>query len=69
MCPACITTMALMIAGATSTGGLGVLVARKFRAKTGAKDGAPQSQPTETGPCRTTESCLETSGSLRASSI
>ncbi|MGH7493342.1 MAG: hypothetical protein ACREOO_13255 [bacterium] len=37
MCPACITTAALIVAGATSTGGLTALVVKKLRAKTGAK--------------------------------
>jgi hypothetical protein len=36
MCPACITTVALIVAGATSTGGLTMLVVKKRRAKTGA---------------------------------
>ena len=38
MCPACITTVALMVAGATSTGGLTALVVKRLRAKTGAKN-------------------------------
>src|SRR5213593_3519096 len=33
MCPACIATAALIVAGATSAGGLGALVANNFRAK------------------------------------
>jgi hypothetical protein len=37
MCPACITTAALIAAGATTTGGLTALVVKKLRAKTGAK--------------------------------
>jgi len=37
MCPACIATAALVVAGATSTGGLIALVARKLPAKTSAK--------------------------------
>lgn len=37
MCPACIATAAWAVAGITSTSGLAVLVATKFRVKTGAK--------------------------------
>jgi hypothetical protein len=37
MCPACITTAALMVAGATSTGGLIALVVKKLPAKIGAR--------------------------------
>jgi hypothetical protein len=36
MCPACITTVALIVAGVTSTGGLTALVVKKRRPKTGA---------------------------------
>lgn len=36
MCPACLTTAALMLAGATSAGGLTAPVVKKLRAKTGA---------------------------------
>jgi hypothetical protein len=38
MCPACITTVALIVAGVTSTGGLTALVVKKRRAKTGANN-------------------------------
>jgi hypothetical protein len=38
MCPACITTVALIVAGVTSTGGLTTLVVKKRRAKTGANN-------------------------------
>jgi len=38
MCPACIATVALMVAGATSTGGLTAFVVKRLRAKTGAKN-------------------------------
>jgi hypothetical protein len=44
MCPACITTAALMVAGATSTGGLTALVVKTLRAKTGAKGINPTTQ-------------------------
>ncbi len=37
MCPACIATMALILAGATSTGGLTAIVVRKLQANTGVK--------------------------------
>ena len=33
MCPACLTTAALVIAGVTSAGGLTTLVVKKVRAK------------------------------------
>jgi hypothetical protein len=33
MCPACIATMTLLVAGSASTGGLSALVAKKFRRK------------------------------------
>jgi hypothetical protein len=32
MCPACLTTMALMAASATSTGGMAAFVAKRLRA-------------------------------------
>jgi len=44
MCPACIATMALIVAGATSTGGLTALAMKKLRAKTGARDTDPTTQ-------------------------
>ena len=37
MCPACIAPAALIVAGATSTGGLTALVVKKLSAKTSAK--------------------------------
>jgi hypothetical protein len=37
MCPACMTTAALVVAGATSTGGLIALIANKLPAKSSAK--------------------------------
>jgi carbamate kinase len=33
MCPVCISTTAMMIAGASSTGGLGALLAKTFLGK------------------------------------
>jgi hypothetical protein len=44
MCPACIATAALVVAGATSTAGLIALVARKPPAKGGAKSADPTGQ-------------------------
>jgi len=38
MCRACIITVALIVAGVTSTGGLTALVVKKRRAKTGANN-------------------------------
>lgn len=38
MCPACLSTMALIAAGAGSTGGLAALVLRKARRKPGARN-------------------------------
>jgi hypothetical protein len=37
MCPACVTTAALVFARATSTGGLIALIVKKLPAKTGAR--------------------------------
>jgi len=68
MCPACLTTVALIAAGASSTGGLTALVMRTLRAKSGAENADLQPKP-EIGPCSITESYPETSGSLPASSI
>jgi len=44
MCPAFTTTTALIVAGATSTGGVTALVVKKLRAKTGAKIVEPTTQ-------------------------
>ena len=38
MCPACLTTLALITAGAGSAGGLTALVVRKLRGKIDAED-------------------------------
>ncbi len=51
MCPACITTVALMVAGASSTSGLSALVVRKIRTKIGVMKADPKSKPTEIEPC------------------
>lgn len=37
MCPVCIATMTMVVAGSASTGGLTALVAKKFRRKGDAK--------------------------------
>jgi hypothetical protein len=37
MCPACLATLAMMVVGASSTGGLAALVVNKFRNDTRAK--------------------------------
>jgi acetyl esterase/lipase len=37
MCPACLATLAMMIAGASSTGGLAAVLIHKFRVKKGVK--------------------------------
>jgi hypothetical protein len=42
MCPVCISAMAVMVAGATSTGGLTALVTKESHPKNGAKKIAPQ---------------------------
>ena len=48
MCPACLTTMALIAAGTTSTGGLTALAMKKLRATFGAKNTPKQSPSQET---------------------
>jgi len=68
MCPACLTTVALIAAGASSTGGLTAFVMRTLRAKSGAENADLQPKP-EIEPCSPTESYPETNGSLPASSI
>jgi len=45
MCPACLTTVALIAAGASSTGGLGALVMRTLRGKSGGENAEPQPPP------------------------
>jgi hypothetical protein len=37
MCPACLAGLAMMIAGATSTGGVAAVLIHKFRAKKSVK--------------------------------
>jgi hypothetical protein len=45
MCPACLAATAAIVAGATSAGGLGALVAKKLRAGVGAEDFQLRMQP------------------------
>ena len=52
MCPACLTTVALIAAGASSTGGLTALVIRTLRAKGDAENADQQPKP-EIAPCNT----------------
>ena len=56
MCPACFTTVALIAAGASSSGGLTALVVRALGAKSGAENVDRRSKP-EIEPCSTTQSC------------
>jgi hypothetical protein len=44
MCPACIVTVALIVAGAVSVGRLTGLATKTLRAKTGARDIDPTTQ-------------------------
>ncbi len=48
MCPRCLTTMALIAAGTTSTGGLTALAMKKLRATSGAKNTTKQPPSKET---------------------
>ena len=50
MCPACLSTLALMFAGVTSTGGLTLLVVRKLRGQNGATIVDPKLTPMEVEP-------------------
>jgi hypothetical protein len=45
MCPACLTTAALIAAGATSAGGLTAFGLKKLRALAGVKAAVPNPQP------------------------
>jgi hypothetical protein len=62
MCPVCIATVAQIVAGATSTGGLTALVVSKLRAKTGAK-GIDHTMRTKGEQHETTNEQDESSGS------
>lgn len=37
MCPACLATLAMMVAGTASTGGVAAVLIQKFRVKKGVK--------------------------------
>ena len=47
MCPACLTTLALIAAGTTSTGSVAALVAKRLHAPERRKDNFPQPRSTE----------------------
>ena len=49
MCPVCISTMALTVAGATSTGGLGAFVAKIFLFKNRTKKAQRNQSPAVRG--------------------
>jgi len=66
MCPACLTTVALIAAGASSTGGLGAFVMRILRGKGGANNGDQRSEP-EIARGSTTAPYPSAGGSLPAS--
>jgi hypothetical protein len=44
MCPACLTTFALLAVGATSTGGVAALFVKKLRSNSRGKDAVPTTQ-------------------------
>jgi hypothetical protein len=48
MCPVCISAIAVMVAGATSTGGVTALVVKKFSPRNGTKRITPQPHPEKT---------------------
>jgi hypothetical protein len=48
MCPACLSTVALLIAGGTSAGGLTVLVKKKLRARRNAENFSQKPNPRRT---------------------
>jgi len=47
MCPACISTLAILVTGAVSSGGVAALVVSKFRAMSGAKRSTRESTASE----------------------
>jgi hypothetical protein len=55
MCPACLTTAALIAAGASSTGGLAALVVKTLRGRSGRENADEQPKP-EIAPCSATRS-------------
>jgi hypothetical protein len=44
MCPACLTTFALLAVGATSTGGVAAFVVKKLRSNTRVNNAVPTTQ-------------------------
>jgi hypothetical protein len=50
MCPACLASLAMIVAGTATTGGLAAVLVNKFRVKRGAKKmvGADSSEWTQT---------------------
>ena len=68
MCPACLSTVALMAAGATSSGGLSALFLQTLRTRRRGRRSDLKPEATEIEPC-TTASYRETSGSRPASGI
>jgi hypothetical protein len=66
MCPACLTTVALIAAGASSTGGFAALVMRTLRGKSDAENAGVRFQP-EIEPCSTSEPSPAANSSLPAS--
>jgi len=69
MCPGCISTVALMAAGATSSGGLTAFFLQTIRTLRRTKDTDLKSAATEIEPCSTTASYPETNGLPPASGI
>jgi hypothetical protein len=51
MCPACFASVALIAAGVTSVGGLGMLVAKKSRDAADTRNVGLGTKPTEGEPC------------------
>ncbi len=47
MCPACISTLAMLVAGALSSGGVTALVVSKFRVMSGAKSSVEKANQKE----------------------
>jgi hypothetical protein len=50
MCPVCVSTAALMVAGATSTGGLSAFVTKRLLVKGQAKNNQPNSNQKQEKP-------------------
>ena len=50
MCPVCVSTAALMVAGASSTGGFGAFVTKRLLVKGRAKNNQPNSNQKQEKP-------------------